>query len=167
MEEAKKGNITPEMEKFVKRKISTKEIITKVAEGKIVIPKNINRNTEACGIGEGLSTKINANIGSSSKIENIKLETHKAKLCMEYGADALMDLSTGPDLELFRKQIMETVNIPIGTVPIYEAESLLLTKETKLLIWKKMIFLNNEKQAKEGVDFMTLHCGITQDLVKN
>lgn len=168
MEEAKKGNITPEMEKICeKERISTKEIITKVAEGKIVIPKNINRNTEACGIGEGLSTKINANIGSSSKIENIKLETHKAKLCMEYGADALMDLSTGPDLELFRKQIMETVNIPIGTVPIYEAGVITLNKGNEIIDMEEDdIFKTIEKQAKEGVDFMTLHCGITQDLVK-
>ena len=88
MEEAKKGNITPEMEKICeKERISTKEIITKVAEGKIVIPKNINRNTEACGIGEGLSTKINANIGSSSKIENIKrVYSHEQALmqCSEF-----------------------------------------------------------------------------------
>ena len=168
MEEAKKGNITPEMEKICeKERISTKEIITKVAEGKIVIPKNINRETEVCGIGEGLTTKINANIGSSSKIEDIDLELNKAKLCVEYGADALMDLSTGPELNKFRKEIIKSVNIPIGTVPIYEAGVITLNKGKEIVdMDEDDIFKAIENQAKEGIDFMTLHCGITKDLVK-
>jgi phosphomethylpyrimidine synthase len=168
MEEAKKGNITPEMEKVSKKEnININKLINRIAEGKIVIPKNINRNTVACGIGEGLSTKINANIGSSSKIEDINLEIDKAKLCVEYGADALMDLSTGPELNEFRKQIIKTVDIPIGTVPIYEAGVITLNKGNEIIdMDEDDIFKAIENQAKEGIDFMTLHCGITKDLVK-
>ena len=168
MEDAKKGNITPEMEKISKKEnINIEKLVNKVAEGKIVIPKNINRETEVCGIGEGLTTKINANIGSSSKIEDIDLELNKAKLCVEYGADALMDLSTGPKLNKFRKEIIKSVNIPIGTVPIYEAGVITLNKGKEIVdMDEDDIFKAIENQAKEGIDFMTLHCGITKDLVK-
>jgi len=168
MEDAKKGNITPEMEKISKKEnINIEKLVNKVAEGKIVIPKNINRETEVCGIGEGLTTKINANIGSSSKIEDIDLELNKAKLCVEYGADALMDLSTGPELNKFRKEIIKSVNIPIGTVPIYEAGVITLNKGKEIVdMDEDDIFKAIENQAKEGIDFMTLHCGITKDLVK-
>ncbi len=168
MEDAKKGNITPEMEKISKKEnINIEKLVNKVAEGKIVIPKNINRETEVCGIGEGLTTKINANIGSSSKIEDIDLELNKAKLCVEYGADALMDLSTGPELNKFRKEIIKSANIPIGTVPIYEAGVITLNKGKEIVdMDEDDIFKAIENQAKEGIDFMTLHCGITKDLVK-
>ena len=120
--EAIKGNITTEMESVAKKEnISVDKLVKLVAEGKVVIPKNINGKTEACGIGKGLKTKINANIGSSSKIDDIELEINKAKLAVEYGADAIMDLSTGSDLKTFRRKIMDAVDVPIGTVPIYEA----------------------------------------------
>ena len=128
-----------------------------IDKGLVVIPKNVNGHSKPCGIGEGLTTKINANIGSSSKIDDLELEINKAKLAQEYGADALMDLSTGSDLKLFRQKIMEAVDLCIGTVPIYEAGVVTLNKNR---------FKAIENQAKEGVDFMTLHCGITKDLVE-
>ncbi|WP_296848214.1 phosphomethylpyrimidine synthase, partial [uncultured Methanobrevibacter sp.] len=134
--------------------------------GKVVIPKNINSNVKACGIGEGLTTKINANIGSSSKIDDLDLEINKAKLAVEYGADAIMDLSTGSDLKLFRKKIMEAIDVIIGTVPIYEAGVVTLAKGNEIIdMDPDDIFKAIENQAREGVDFMTLHCGITKDLV--
>ena len=137
-----------------------------IADGKVVIPKNVNSDVKACGIGEGLTTKINANIGSSSKIDDLDLEINKAKLAVEYGADAIMDLSTGSDLKLFRQKIMESIDVIIGTVPIYEAGVVTLAKNREIVdMDPDDIFKAIENQAKEGVDFMTLHCGITKDLV--
>ena len=165
--EAVKGNITPEMEDVSKNEnIDVDKLVKLIANGKVVIPKNINSNVKACGIGEGLTTKINANIGSSSKIDDLDLEINKAKLAVEYGADAIMDLSTGSDLKLFRKKIMEAIDVIIGTVPIYEAGVVTLAKGNEIIdMDPDDIFKAIENQAREGVDFMTLHCGITKDLV--
>ena len=168
LEDAKKGNITPEMEKISKiENININKLLNLVATGKVVILKNVLRETNPCGVGEGLKTKVNANIGSSSKIEEISLEVNKAKLCKEYGADTLMDLSTGNNLVEFRRNIMDAVDIPIGTVPIYEAGVITLNKGNEIIDMNPDdIFKSIENQAKEGVDFMTLHCGINQDLVE-
>ncbi len=167
LSEAKKGQPTPEMQYISKKEnISINKLISLVSEGKIVIPKNINRDTYPCGIGENLSTKVNANIGSSNKIEDINLEINKAKLAVDYGADTIMDLSTGPDLNKFRKKIMESVNVAIGTVPIYEAGVNTLNKGKKIIdMDSDDIFKTIENQAREGVDFMTLHCGINKQTV--
>ncbi|MDL2270264.1 phosphomethylpyrimidine synthase [Methanobrevibacter sp. OttesenSCG-928-I08] len=166
--EAIKGNITEEMKIVAKdENISVDKIRSRIAEGKIVIPKNINRNTKPVGIGQGLTTKINANIGSSSKIDDIDLEVDKAKLAVEYGADAIMDLSTGSDLKNFREKIKNSVNVPIGTVPIYEVGVNTLKKGKEIVDMDSDDFFKViESQAKEGIDFMTLHCGITKDLVE-
>ena len=166
--EAQKGNITPEMEYVAEAEnIDVNKLVRLIDAGKVVIPKNINGHSKACGIGYGLKTKINANIGSSSKIDDVELEVSKAKLAEEYGADAIMDLSTGSDLKLFRKKIMEAVDVCIGTVPIYEAGVVTLAKNKEIIdMAPDDIFKAIENQAKEGVDFMTLHCGITKDLVQ-
>ena len=167
MTEALKGNITPEMETVAKfEEIDVNKILRGVANGTIVIPKNVNRDTDVRGIGTGLTTKVNANIGSSTKIEDLDLEVNKAKLAVEYGADAVMDLSTGPKLNEFRKAILDAVDIPIGTVPIYEAGAHTLNANKEIIdMDPDLIFKVIESQAKEGVDFMTLHCGITKELV--
>ena len=166
--EAMKGNITPEMEDVAKNEnVDVNKLVKLIANGKVVIPKNINSDVKACGIGKGLTTKINANIGSSSKIDDLDLEINKAKLAVEYGADAIMDLSTGSDLKLFRKKIMEAIYVCIGTVPIYEAGVVTLAKNKEIIdMDPDDIFKAIENQAREGVDFMTLHCGITKDLVE-
>ncbi|WP_407379879.1 phosphomethylpyrimidine synthase [Methanobrevibacter sp.] len=165
--EAIKGNVTPEMKDVAKQEnIDVDKLARLIADGKVVIPKNINGHAKACGIGEELSTKINANIGSSSKIDDLDLEINKAKLAVEYGADAIMDLSTGSDLKLFREKIMDAVDVIIGTVPIYEAGVVTLAKGRQIVdMDPDDIFKAIENQAREGVDFMTLHCGITKDLV--
>ena len=165
--EAIKGNITPEMKDVAKQEnIEIDKLARLIADGKVVIPKNVNSNAKACGIGEELSTKINANIGSSSKIDDLELEINKAKLAVEYGADAIMDLSTGSDLKLFRQKIMDAIDVIIGTVPIYEAGVVTLSKGHEIVDMNPDdIFKAIENQAREGVDFMTLHCGITKDLV--
>ncbi len=165
--EAIKGNITQEMKDVAENEnIEVDKLARLIADGKVVIPKNINSHAKACGIGEGLTTKINANIGSSSKIDDLDLEINKAKLAVEYGADAIMDLSTGSDLKLFRQKIMDAVDVIIGTVPIYEAGVVTLAKNKEIVdMDPDDIFKAIENQAREGVDFMTLHCGITKDLV--
>ena len=165
--EAIKGNITQEMKDIAKQEnIEVDKLARLIADGKVVIPKNVNSHAKACGIGEGLSTKINANIGSSSKIDDLELEINKAKLAVEYGADAIMDLSTGSDLKLFRQKIMDAIDVIIGTVPIYEAGVVTLSKGHEIVdMDPDDIFKAIENQAREGVDFMTLHCGITKDLV--
>ena len=167
MSEALKGNVTPEMELVAKYEgVNVNKIIRGLSKGTIVIPKNINRKTKVYGIGEGLTTKVNANIGSSSKIEDLDLEVKKAKLAVEYGANAVMDLSTGPELNKFRKAILKEVDVPIGTVPIYEAGVQTLNANKEIIdMDEDLIFKVIESQAKEGVDFMTLHCGITKELV--
>jgi len=167
IEDAKKGSLDKEYEKIATMEnMDFSKFINSIAEGKIVIPKNINRNTKLCPIGDGLSTKINANIGSSSKMENMGIEIEKAKIAIEYGTDALMDLSTGSKLKEFRKEIMKVVDVPIGTVPIYEAAVTAKNRDGSILnMTEDDIFNAIINQMKEGVDFMTLHCGINKDLI--
>ncbi|MDR3063241.1 MAG: phosphomethylpyrimidine synthase [Methanobrevibacter sp.] len=165
--EAKKGNITKEMEAVAQAEnVDVNQLKFLIANGNVVIPKNINRDTNVCGIGKDLSTKVNANIGSSSKMEDIDIEVQKAKIAVKYGADAIMDLSTGPNLNSFRREILNTVDLPIGTVPIYEAGVVAQNRSGSVLdMSEDDIFTAILNQAKEGVDFMTLHCGINKDLV--
>ena len=165
---ARKGQITNEMEIVAKEEnIDIQNLIRRVAKGYITIPKNVNSKSVPKGIGKGLTTKINANIGSSSEIEDIDVEIEKAKIAVQYGADALMDLSTGPNLKAIREKIMQAVNIPIGTVPIYEA-AVGASKEKGAVINMDEDDMFNAiiNQAKEGVDFMTIHSGITRDTVE-
>ena len=168
LEYARKGQITNEMEIVAKEEnIDIQKLIRRVAKGYITIPKNVNSKSVPKGIGKGLTTKINANIGSSSEIEDIDVEIEKAKIAVQYGADALMDLSTGPNLKAIREKIMQAVNIPIGTVPIYEA-AVGASKEKGAVINMDEDDMFNAiiNQAKEGVDFMTIHSGITRDTVE-
>ena len=169
LEEAKKGNITSEM-KFVAKKeeIDVNVLRKYVASGKVVIPKNNNFDTLPTGIGKGLHTKINANIGSSTENEDINIELEKLKVLVKYGADAVMDLSTGPKLHEIRKKIREKTNIPLGTVPIYEA-GVETTNNNKAIVDMDddAIFKIITEQAKEGVDFITVHCGITKDSIQS
>lgn len=168
LESARKGQITGEMEIVARTEnIDIQKLIKRVAKGYIVIPKNINSQSLPKGIGKGLITKINANVGSSSEIEDIKTEVQKAKIAVEYGADAVMDLSTGPNLKEVREKIMQSIDVPIGTVPIYEA-AVGASKEKGAVINMDEDDMFNAiiNQAKEGVDFMTIHSGITKDTVE-
>lgn len=167
IEEARKGNITPEMEDVARIEgVDIKKIVSGVANGRIVIPKNINRSIQPCGVGEGLTTKINANIGSSSEMDDIDYEIEKALTAVKYGAHAIMDLSTGDNLNETRKAIIKAIDVPIGTVPIYEVGvSALKKNKTVIDMTEDDMFRVIESQAKEGVDFMTVHCGITKNTV--
>jgi len=156
---AKAGEITEAM-KIVARKerCSDTFIMEQVATGKIVIPANINhKRLSPIGIGSALDTKINANIGNSSMSSGIDEELSKLDTAVEYGADTVMDLSTGEQIDEIREAIVNHSIVPIGTVPIYEATC--HVEDTNELT-PKLILEIIEKQAEQGVDYMTIHAGL-------
>jgi phosphomethylpyrimidine synthase len=168
MDQARKNRLTEEIKKVAENEgLNPQKILQRVAKGHIVIPSNINRKTAPMGVGKGLTTKINANVGSSPEFEDVDLEVLKTKEAVKFGADAVMDLSTGPEYKKVRKAIMEATNLPIGTVPIYQAGiEASKSKGAVVHMDEDDMFSAIEEQAKEGVDFMTLHCGLTLDNVE-
>ncbi|MHA1339676.1 MAG: phosphomethylpyrimidine synthase ThiC [Promethearchaeota archaeon] len=171
MKEAKAGQITEEMKIVAKHEKVEAEYIRKgVANGRIVIVKNNLRKIQPLGIGEGLFIKINSNIGASQKNCDLKQELEKAKISVEYEADTIMDLSSGPterDIIEIRKEILKEINIPLGTVPIYQVAMRAIEKRGGIIMMTEDDMFNVvEEQAKEGVDFFTIHTGVTLDLVK-
>lgn len=166
MEAAKKGIVTKEMETVAqKEQIDTKELMELVAKGTIAIPANINhKSLSAEGIGDGLKTKINVNLGISGDCKDYTLEFEKVKMAIDFGAEAIMDLSNYGKTNTFRKQLIEYSPAMIGTVPMYDAIGYL---EKDLLDIKAEDFLKVvEAHAKEGVDFMTIHAGINKRAVE-
>lgn len=135
-----------------------------VAKGEIVIPNNFNRKQQqVVGIGTGLSTKVNASIGTSSDICDIDMEVQKALVAQQEGADTLMELSAGGDLDAIRKAVISAVNIPVGNVPLYQAfceASRKYGNPNKLD--PEFLFDLIEKQLQDGLSFMAIHCGINQ-----
>jgi len=159
--EALKGNITSAM-KFVAEEetLSPEDILSGLANGTIAIPFNpLHKNCKPIGIGKGLKTKVNANIGTSVDYPNIEDELKKLQVCIDAKADAVMDLSTGGDLNKIRKTILVASPLSLGTVPIYQ-----MAVENKLDDVDAMFDIV-EDQAKQGVDFMTVHCGVTIESV--
>jgi phosphomethylpyrimidine synthase len=138
-----------------------------VAEGRIVITKNIMREITPVGIGEGLRIKVNANIGTSKEICDAQRELEKSRAAVEAGADTLMDLSTGGDIDEVRRSILREVSVPVGTVPIYQAVIEAQDKHGAIVnMTEDEIFNVIERHAKDGVDFLTVHCGITKESVE-
>nr|A9A8A9.1 RecName: Full=Phosphomethylpyrimidine synthase; AltName: Full=Hydroxymethylpyrimidine phosphate synthase; Short=HMP-P synthase; Short=HMP-phosphate synthase; Short=HMPP synthase; AltName: Full=Thiamine biosynthesis protein ThiC [Methanococcus maripaludis C6] len=167
MTDAKSGITTEEM-KFVAKEegMDVETLKNLIAKGYVVIPKNVNRNTKPVGIGDNLRTKVNVNLGTSPDFIDIACELKKVEISNKYGADAIMDLSTGGNLPEIRKEIIKNTNLPIGTVPIYEVGADAKAKYGRVIdMDEDLIFNVIERQAKEGVDFMTLHCGITKQTV--
>ncbi len=167
LQQAVKGIVTPELKEVAgKEGVDADWLRREVANGRVVIPKNINRQFPARGIGNGLSTKINANIGTSEAHCNFPEELEKMKISVDYGADAVMDLSTGGDLHQILKNILKESPVMIGTVPIYAVATRLMREGGKIeQIDPEALFGEIEDQAKAGVDFMTLHCGVTRTSV--
>lgn len=164
IEDAKNGMLTDEIKRVAKQENLSPEFIREgIIQGKIIIPKNRNRDLKKlCGIGEGLRTKVNANIGSSSDLADAGVEIKKAEVAEEAGADAIMDLSTGGDIDYIRKKIIKHTDIPLGTVPIYQAAIEVAEKKNGIVSMSKDdIFEVIERQARDGVDFMTVHVGVT------
>ncbi|MEO0231949.1 MAG: phosphomethylpyrimidine synthase ThiC [candidate division WOR-3 bacterium] len=170
IEFARKGIITEVMEKIAKdENVSPEFIKEKVSEGEIVIPFNPNHKSlkKPCGIGSGLRTKINANIGTSFDYVNIDEEIEKLKVAIEYGADTVMDLSTGGDLKKIREKIIENSIVPVGTVPIYEAEIRAAQEKGSIFeMTPSLLFEVIKEHGKSGVDFITVHVGITLESLK-
>jgi len=149
-----------------KEGIDEEKLRRRFASGKVVIPCNPRHAPEPCGIGEGLSIKINVNIGTSRDHIAPDEEMEKARVAVRYGADAIMDLSTGGDIDAIRRSIIKNVRIPIGTVPIYQTGLRMARKSAVVDMDEDDIFRGIELHAKDGVDFMTVHCGITSQTVE-
>src|SRR6202790_2730230 len=159
MHYAGQGVITQEMEHVARREQVTSELIrSEVARGRMIIPANIHHtNLEPMCIGVASRCKINSNIGNSATTSNIDEELEKLRYSVKYGADTVMDLSTGGDIPRIRQAIINDSPIPIGTVPIYEA----LTRVKRVEDLSREVMLEViEEQAEQGVDYMTIHAGV-------
>ncbi|VAX19813.1 Phosphomethylpyrimidine synthase ThiC, partial [hydrothermal vent metagenome] len=165
---ARRGEITKEMENLARAEnVEPTFIRDGILDGSIVITKNNRRDIDGLAIGAGLSTKINANIGSSSDDMDVDNEIEKARVSIEAGAHTIMDLSTGGDIPGIRKTILENCAVPLGTVPIYEVTAQNLAKGKHLLDMTEDDFFDViERHGRDGVDFITVHCGVTQESVR-
>lgn len=162
IELARKGIITAQMEVVAAQEGIPVEYIRKmVAEGKIVIPWNNIRKPKAVGIGKGLRTKVNASIGTSTDIIDYEAEIRKAKVAEAAGADTLMELSVGGDLDRIRRGVIASVDLPVGNVPLYQAfcEAGRKYGDPNRLD-EEMLFDLIERQCSDGIAFMAIHCGI-------
>jgi len=168
LEMAQKGIISSQMQAVARQEQLEPEFIRKgIAEGNIVIPANINhKNLKPFGIGKGLRTKVNANFGTSSDYGTIETELEKLHAAIDSGADTVMDLSTGGNLADVRKAILAASSVPVGTVPIYQAGIQAIEQHGAIV---KMtvddIFSVIEEHARDGVDFITVHCGVTRSAI--
>ncbi|NPE29414.1 phosphomethylpyrimidine synthase ThiC [Methanococcoides sp. SA1] len=164
MEDARKGLITPEIKSVAEVEGIDADLVRScVAKGLVTIPKNIKGKSRAFGIGKYMSVKVNANIGTSRDFVNIDEEVDKAKVAVKYGADTIMDLSTGGDLDLIRSRIMDAVDVPIGTVPIYQAAA---SHKTVVDMTSDDMFNAVRKHAEDGVDFVTIHSGVNYNALE-
>ncbi|MBI4981672.1 MAG: phosphomethylpyrimidine synthase ThiC [Candidatus Omnitrophica bacterium] len=170
LENAKNNSITQLMHQIAKKEsVSAEFIKDNIKSGKVVIPLNKSRNIKKpCGIGAGLSTKVNANIGASPDKANLNFELKKLKIAIESGADAVMDLSVGGNLANIRKMVLKNSSVPVGTVPIYEIAVNAQQKNGNFLKFDAKDVLHTlEEQAKQGVDFFTIHSGVTRQSISS
>ena len=166
MEAAKKGIVTPEMETVAKKEnMDVNELMALVAAGQVAIPANvIHTAISAEGIGKGLKTKINVNLGISGDAKNYDIEMQKVDMAIKFGAEAIMDLSNYGKTNTFRKELVAKSPAMIGTVPMYDAIGYL---DKDLLEISAQDFLKVVKaHAEEGVDFMTIHAGINRRAIE-
>ena len=166
MEAAKKGIVTPEMETVAKKEnMDVNELMALVAAGQVAIPANVSHTAlSAEGIGKGLKTKINVNLGISGDAKNYDIEMQKVDMAIKFGAEAIMDLSNYGKTNTFRKELVAKSPAMIGTVPMYDAIGYL---DKDLLEISAQDFLKVVKaHAEEGVDFMTIHAGINRRAIE-
>jgi len=168
IEAARAGIVTDEMRYVAEQEKRPVEfIIEGLKKGTIVIPKNKNHDIKPMGIGEGLKTKVNANIGTSSDIAQLEMELEKLRAAVSAKADSVMDLSTGGDLDYIRRKILDESPVVVGNVPIYQAAVEVASKRGSIAyMTEDDIFSTIEKQAKDGIDYMTLHCGVTRETLE-
>jgi len=165
LESAKNKTVTPLMRRVAaKEGLSVSVLLKRIAGGKIVIPcNNKHRLKHPCGIGYGLGTKVNANLGTSTDRCKLSEELQKLKVAVAAGADTVMDLSVGGDIKKIRRAIFKHSSVPVGTVPIYEIAVTAQKDKGSFLKFTSRDMLNTlEAQAQEGIDFFTIHAGVTR-----
>jgi phosphomethylpyrimidine synthase len=169
LEYARQGQITEAMKACALSEGVPEEVIRQgLAEGTTVITQNVkHRNIPPLAIGKGLRTKVNANVGTSGDHNNIEEELEKVHAAIEAGADTLMDLSTGQGIDETRKAVMKASTVPVGTVPIYQAAVEMPRKKNRPMVEMTAddLFEVIERHGQDGVDFITVHCGVTQNSV--
>ena len=166
LEQVRKGIATAAIKEVASSEgVEPQCIVEEMAAGHIIIPQNKTHTTiSPIGIGKGLRTKVNANIGTSKDHQDIEEELKKLRVAVESGADTVMDLSTGGPLDEIRKAVVKESAIPIGTVPIYQAVvETVKNKQAMVHMSVDTLFKVIEKQAEDGVDFITVHCGLTRE----
>ena len=160
MDAARKGIVTPEMREVVaNERISEQLLLERVAQGRIAIPANKNHHClKAAGVGQGLKTKINVNLGVSKDVCSFESEMNKARLALKFNADAIMDLSVSGDTEGFRKRLVAELPVMIGTVPIYDTITRTgkATEHITIEDWFETVRIH----AENGIDFITIHAGL-------
>ncbi len=166
---AKRGIITSEVARLAQEEeVDAQSICDGIKKGEIVIcrSKIASAKKKICGVGTGLRTKVNANIGTSRDWINVEEELEKLRVCEEAGADAVMDLSTGGDLAEIRRQVIDASSIPVGTVPVYEVLHSSCSHSNGISDVQEEDFIRAVKDhAEQGVDFVTVHCGLTKEAV--
>ncbi|MCH7761557.1 phosphomethylpyrimidine synthase ThiC, partial [candidate division TA06 bacterium] len=164
MHYARQGIITQEMQYVAEREGVEPEFIrSEVDRGRAIIPANIKHTSlEPMGIGTNLKCKVNANIGNSAVTSDIEKELEKLHTAVHFGADTVMDLSTGGEIDRIRQEIIQASPVPIGTVPIYQA---LVEVENVPDLTPQVLLEMIERQAKQGVDYMTIHAGVLREYV--
>jgi len=168
LELAREGTLSPQMRAVAEKEgIDPETVREMVAEGFVVIPANINhKRLEPCGIGKALRTKVNANIGTSSDYGDVNTELEKLQAAASAQADTVMDLSTGGDINAIRCAIIDSTSLPLGTVPLYQAGIEAINKWGSIVAMPvDHLFAAIQEQAEDGVDFMTVHCGVTRKTV--
>jgi phosphomethylpyrimidine synthase len=168
LEDAKKGRITDEMREVARAEGVTDEFIRRgMAGGHIVIPISPYRKVKVCGIGEGLRTKVNASVGTSSDIIDIDMEVEKTRQAELAGADTIMELSTGGDFAEVRRRVVEATSLSVGSVPLYQAFIEAARKDGAVVHMKEDdLFRITAEQAKLGTNFMAIHTGINRETMK-
>ena len=165
---ARAGQITPQMKEVAEREHRDPEYIReRVADGRIAIPANIvhiKKGMRAFGVGEGLSTKVNVNLGISGDKADAAEEWKKVKIAEDFGADAIMDLSNSGKTRQFRQQLIDETPLMVGTVPMYDAIGYM--EKPLVNLTKDDLFEVVRAHAEDGVDFMTIHCGINKSVTK-
>ncbi len=166
IDEAKSG-VTPIIRKIAEKERVGEEFVRNgIISGRIVVPCNPIHDPEPAAIGEGMGIKVNVNLGTSRDMPEMANELKKLDVALKYGADAVMDLSTGGDIDAIRKEIIGRCPVMVGTVPIYQIGLTAARKNAVVEMTEDDMFNGIEKQAKDGVDFMTVHCGITRQTVE-
>ena len=166
---ARRSGLEPELTELAEEeRVTPSKLARLVATGRVVIPRScVRESVRPVVIGEGMSVKVNANLGSSKDISDLDDEMAKARIALSSGAHTLMDLSTGGDLDSLRRRLLSDLDCPLGTVPVYDAVVEAQRKEGSIVdLDEDHIFSSIEKQARDGVDFLTLHAGVTRETVE-